>query len=87
MKTTIILLEIYPDLHRLTVTGQHGGGSSRTLKKQRPDQLAALCAQAMLDYGAPNPEGADLMAPPEVLELVPEHLRGIPAQAAEKTGL
>jgi hypothetical protein len=31
----------------------------------------------MIEYGQGNQEGADLMAPPEVMELVPEHLRSI----------
>jgi hypothetical protein len=31
----------------------------------------------MCDYAQTNKEGGDLMAPPEVLELVPEHLRSV----------
>ena len=33
----------------------------------------------MIEYAQANPEGGDLMAPPEVLELVPAHLRSIDA--------
>jgi hypothetical protein len=31
----------------------------------------------MLEYAQSNPDGGDLMAPPEVLDLVPAHLRSI----------
>jgi hypothetical protein len=34
----------------------------------------------MLRYAAANPEGGDLMAPPEVMEMVPEHLRSVPGE-------
>jgi hypothetical protein len=34
----------------------------------------------MIQYAQSNPEGGDLMAPPEVLDLVPEHLRSVPAK-------
>jgi hypothetical protein len=40
---------------------------------------AASAARLMLEYAQPNPEGGDLMAPAEVLELVPPHLRSIAA--------
>ena len=42
-----------------------------------PHEAAATAAKLMLEYAQSNPEGGDLMAPPEVLELVPEHLRTI----------
>lgn len=35
----------------------------------------------MLEYAQTNPNGGDLMAPSEVLELVPNHLRSIDGAA------
>lgn len=45
-------------------------------------ETATWAATMMLRYASPdsNPEGGELMAPPEVLELVPEHLRKIDQQ-------
>jgi hypothetical protein len=37
----------------------------------------------MIRYASINPDGGDLMAPAEVLDLVPEHLRSIPADNLE----
>lgn len=44
-----------------------------------PHDAATWGATMMLRYASPdsNSEGGELMAPPEVLELVPEHLRRI----------
>jgi hypothetical protein len=35
----------------------------------------------MIEYAQSNPEGGELMAPPDVMEYVPDHLRSIPAHA------
>ena len=42
-----------------------------------PYEAAAKAAQYMIEYAQSNPDGGDLMAPSEVFELVPEHLRKI----------
>jgi hypothetical protein len=44
-----------------------------------PNDAATWAATMMLRYASPdsNPEGGEIMAPAEVLELVPEHLRKI----------
>ena len=42
-----------------------------------PAEAAASAAELMIRYAQPNAEGGDLMAPLEVLELVPTHLRGM----------
>ncbi|MCC6719149.1 MAG: hypothetical protein IT555_14800 [Acetobacteraceae bacterium] len=42
---------------------------------------AATAARYMIEYAQSNPDGGDLMAPADVLELVPEHLRSISARA------
>ncbi len=62
-------------------SGQFGGGRNGARCGLTPYEAAARAAQLMIEYGASNPEGADLMAPPEVLDLVPEHLRSIAAKA------
>lgn len=40
-------------------------------------EAATHAAGLMLRYGATNPDGASLMAPDEVMALIPEHLRAI----------
>ena len=42
-----------------------------------PYDAAVTAARLMLWYAVNNPDGGVLMAPPEVLELVPEHLRDV----------
>lgn len=60
-----------------TVSGRSGGGHSGARAGLTPYDAAARAAQLMLEYAHTNPEGGDLMAPPEVIELVPQHLRSI----------
>ena len=60
-----------------SVIGKFGGGHSGFRCGLTPYDAAARAAQLMNEYSVSNPEGGDLMAPPEVLELVPEHLRVI----------
>ena len=45
----------------------------------RDPEAAASAAKLMIEYAASNPEGGELMAPPEVMALVPEHLQKIEA--------
>jgi hypothetical protein len=60
--------------------GKFGGGHSGCRCGLTPYEAAARAAQLMIEYGQSNDDGADLMAPPEVMELVPEHLRSIAAK-------
>lgn len=62
-----------------TVHGKFGGGHSWARCGLTPYDAAAKAAQYMIEYAQSNPEGGDLMAPPEVLDLVPMHLRSIAA--------
>ena len=66
-----------------TVSGRHGGGHQGARAGLTPYDAAARAAQLMIEYAQSNPEGGDLMAPPEVLDLVPAHLRSVPAHACE----
>lgn len=58
-----------------SVTGKFGGGHSGCRAGLTPYDAAAHAAQMMQRYAVTNSEGGDLMAPPEVLALVPESLR------------
>jgi hypothetical protein len=79
MRTTVILTK-RGEGYISQVSGQFGGGHSGSRAGLTPYDAAARAAKLMLEYAQSNPEGGDLMAPPEVLELVPEHLRSIPAR-------
>lgn len=78
MKTTIIIIKrgegYTATIGETTGTVLQGARCGLT-----PHDAAAWAATMMLRYASPdaNPEGGVLMAPPEVLELVPEHLRKI----------
>ena len=62
------------------VTGKFGGGHQGARAGLTPYDAAAHAASMMIRYAVGNPEGGDLMAPPEVLELVPEAWRSIAAR-------
>ena len=64
-----------------TVAGRFGGGHQGARCGLTPHEAAAHAAGMMLRYSATNPEGGSLMAPPEVVDLVPAHLREIDGQA------
>lgn len=76
MRTTVIISK-RGDGYISTVAGKSGGGHTGARCGLTPYDAAAKAAQYMIEYGQSNPDGGDLMAPPEVLELVPEHLRCI----------
>ena len=63
-----------------SVVGKFGGGHSGCRAGLTPYDAAAHAAQLMQRYAVGNQEGGDLMAPPEVLELVPESLRNVAAR-------
>lgn len=79
MRTTIIITKRGQG-YISTVSGKFGGGHSGARAGLTPHEAASRAAQLVIEYSQSNPEGGDLMAPPEVLELVPEHLRSIPAK-------
>ena len=62
-----------------TVSGQFGGGHQGARAGLTPHEAAATAARLMIQYAQFNQDGGDLMAPPEVIELVPAHLRSIPS--------
>lgn len=76
MRTTVIITK-RGEGYISTVSGRFGGGHQGARCGLTPHEAAASAARYMIQYAQSNPDGGDLMAPPEVLELVPEHLRSI----------
>lgn len=76
MRSTVIISK-RGEGYIATVSGKFGGGFQGARCGLTPFDAAAKAAAWMISYGQSNPEGGDLMAPQEVLELVPEHLRSI----------
>lgn len=58
-------------------SGKFGGGYSNAQAGDTPEKAAAFAAREMIRYAQSNPEGGSLIAPPEVMALVPEHLREV----------
>ena len=83
MKTAIIA-RLDADLNppSWTVIAQTALGMAQkiTLVNKPLFDVAAACAELMAKHGMNNPDGAEVMAPPEVLELIPEHLRQVKAR-------
>ena len=82
MRTTVIISK-RGEGYISTVSGRFGGGHAGARCGLTPYDAAAKAAEYMLQYAASNSEGGDLMAPPEVMELVPDHLRSVAANAQE----
>lgn len=78
MRSTVIIIRRGKG-YISTVAGRFGGGQRGARVGLTAYDAAAAAARLMIEYAQSNPEGGDLMAPVEVLERVPEHLRTIPA--------
>lgn len=76
MRTTVIITQRGAG-YISTLSSSFGGGHQGARAGLTAYDAAATAALLMVVYAQPNPDGGDLMAPPEVLELVPEHLRSI----------
>jgi DNA-binding PucR family transcriptional regulator len=79
MRTTVIITA-RGEGYISTVSGRFGGGHSGRRCGLTAYEAAAAAARYMIDYAQSNPEGGELMAPPEVLDLVPDHLRSVAAK-------
>lgn len=78
MKTTLII-KIRGDGYIATVGTQSGNTAVQGMRIGiTPHDAAIRAAELMLQYAAHNPAGGLVMAPPEVMELIPAHLRDIP---------
>ena len=76
MRSTVIL-EKRGEGYTSTVSGKFGGGHQCARAGMDPQAAAATAARLMIQYAQSNEEGGDLVAPAEVRELVPQHLRSI----------
>lgn len=78
MKSTVII-KIRGDGYIATVGAQSGATVIQGMRiGVTPHEAATRAAELMLQYAAHNSEGGELMAPLEVMEIVPAHLRNIP---------
>lgn len=78
MKTTLII-EKRGEGYIATLSGKFGGGFTNARCGKTKEEAAIFAAKKMLEYASLsiNPDGGILMAPVDVLHLVPEHLREI----------
>jgi len=83
MRSTIIITK-RGEGYISTVAGKFGGGHTGARAGLTPYDAAARAAQLMIEYAQSNEDGGDLMAPPEVLEQVPEQLRYIAGCGTKK---
>jgi len=81
MRSTIII-ERRGAGYIATVSGKFGGGYQGARCGLTAEEAARFAAREMIRYSQSNSEGGDLMAPPEVLALVPGHLHSIAARAS-----
>ncbi len=79
MRSTIIISK-RGDGYIATASGKFGGGYRGARCGLTPQDAALFAAREMIRFAVSNPEGGDLMAPTEVLDLVPEHLRSVAAR-------
>ena len=78
MRTTVIIEKRWNG-YVATVNGRFGGGFTGRRCGVDAESAAAFAAKTMLEYASlsSNPDGGTLMAPRDVLDLVPDHLRSI----------
>lgn len=76
MRSTVII-EKRGDGYISTVSGKFGGGHQGARAGLDAEAAAATASRLMIQYAHSNEEGGDLVAPSEVRDLVPEHLRSI----------
>ena len=79
MKTTVIIYQRGAG-YVMDYNDAHGALKQGVRVGLTPEDAALSAARAMMRLALDNPDGGSLMAPPEVLELVPKHLREIAPQ-------
>lgn len=75
---SIVIISKRGEGYIATVSGKFGGGFQGARCGLTPSDAAMAAAGWMISYAQSNREGGDLMAPAEVMKLIPEHLRSIP---------
>lgn len=83
MRSTVII-EFKNTGYRATVQGRFGGGYQNAPAGEFPEEAAAFAAREMIRYSQSNPEGGALLAPPEVMALVPKHLHNLEGSASPR---
>ncbi len=83
MRSTVII-EHKGGGYRATVQGKFGGGYRNASAGDTAEKAAAHAAREMIRYGQTNPDGGSLVAPAEVLALVPEHLREVDGSTPDR---
>lgn len=76
MKTTVIIQK-WGKGYKATANDMNGVAFDVPYAGLTPADAAATAAAQMIRHAINNPEGGEVMAPDEVLERVPEHLRKI----------
>jgi hypothetical protein len=76
MRSTVII-EKRGSGYYASASGKFGGGFSGTPVGTDPSSAAAFAARQMVSYAQSNNEGGDLVAPEEVMALVPKHLQHV----------
>jgi hypothetical protein len=76
MRSTVVIYKRYPG-YAADYSGRNGDSAHGIKAGLNSHDAATTAARLMLQYAVPNPEGGDLVAPQEVLDLVPEHLKSI----------
>ena len=79
MRSTVIITK-RGDGYIAQVSGKFGGGFTGVRCGLTPEEAAARAAGWMIEYAQSNTKGGDLMAPKEVIDLVPNHLRSVPGR-------
>jgi hypothetical protein len=79
MQTTVTIGKICNQGEKLfaTVQGRFGGGYQGAFAGADAESAGIFATRQMIRYGTCNPDGAVLVAPADVLAVVPERLRKI----------
>jgi hypothetical protein len=80
MRTTVVIKnengKYFSSAH-----GKFGGGHTNARAGLTAYDAAAHAAEMMIKYAVSNDEGGDLMAPLEILDIVPQQLHSIDAKS------
>jgi len=76
MRSTVIIKK-RGEGYVATVSGKFGGGFQGARCGITAEDAAIRAAELMVQYAQSNDEGGDLVAPQEIIDLVPQHLRCI----------
>ena len=76
MRTTVVI-HLGDDGFMATANDQHGVAFELPKAGLTPADAAATAAALMVKFAVNNPDGGEVMAIPEVLALIPEHLRSV----------